>query len=287
LRRTIIRACLGAAAVTAMLLPVAPAGAITPGTADQIDNVHTGVGMVRFTQPDGRFRCTGTLITSTVVLTAAHCTDQSTKVMVSFDNPGPLDPEAEGITPQQKAERLARYITGTALTHPDWRNKLQLNGLKDTGVVVLDSPATTDPRWPNAQAYPLPPRTTPAYLDVLAAKGGLKGTPFTLSGYGTFFQKPEDGSQKKILIRDLTRRQTTAGLQNLTSDVIKLHENEKDSQFGGGTCFGDSGGPVFLNGFVVGDTSFGGSMCIGEGGYQRVDTAVIRDWLDPIVQAHP
>jgi secreted trypsin-like serine protease len=281
LRRTIIRACLGAAAVTAMLLPVAPAGAITPGTPDQLDNDHTGVGMVRFSQPDGRFRCSGTLITSTVVLTAAHCTDHSTDVYVTFDNPGTADPLSNPAT-------LPRYIHGTAFTHPGWTGQLQLNGLKDTGVVILDDPATTDPRWPGIEAYPLPPRTTPAYLDGLNAKGGLKGTPFTLSGYGVFFEKPADGSQKKVAVRDLTRRQTTAGIQNLTSDVIKLQENEKNSQFGGGTCFGDSGGPIFLNGFVVGDTSFGGAQfCTGMGGYQRVDTKVIRDWLDPIVALNP
>ena len=38
------------------------------------DDVHTDVGVVRFTTQSGRFRCSGTLISPTVVLTAGHCT---------------------------------------------------------------------------------------------------------------------------------------------------------------------------------------------------------------------
>ena len=44
------------------------------------------VGMVVFYQPDGRFRCSGTLIAPRVFLTAAHCTFQDIgKVAVTFD----------------------------------------------------------------------------------------------------------------------------------------------------------------------------------------------------------
>jgi len=45
------------------------------------------------------------------------------------------------------------------------------------------------------------------------------------------------------------------------------------SKAGGGSCFGDSGGPAFLGQYVVGDASFVNSLqCNPTGGYQRVDT---------------
>jgi len=62
-----------------------PAGAITGGTEDTA-NRYSNVGMVIFYQPDGRFRCSGTLVAPRVFLTAAHCTFQDIgKAIVTFD----------------------------------------------------------------------------------------------------------------------------------------------------------------------------------------------------------
>ena len=50
----------------------------------------------------------------------------------------------------------------------------------------------------------------------------------------------------------------------------------------GGTCFGDSGGPNFIDGsnVLAGVTSFGlNSTCGGTGGVYRVDRADDLDWL--------
>src|SRR6185436_1356653 len=84
--RTIGRIALLSAIAGAMLLvAVAPAPAITGGTEDT-GNIYSNVGMVVFYQPDGRFRCSGTLVAPQVFVTAAHCTFQDIgQVVVTFD----------------------------------------------------------------------------------------------------------------------------------------------------------------------------------------------------------
>jgi hypothetical protein len=66
--------------------------------------------------------------------------------------------------------------------------------------------------------------------------------------------------------------------------VLKLAENANDSRGGGGSCFGDSGGPAFHGGYLVADTSFGASQfCRSFGGYYRLDTVDARTFLDDYV----
>src|SRR6188472_1613600 len=61
-------------AILGLLAVVAPsASAITGGEPD--GNRHPNVGLILFYDQDGRFRCSATLVTPTVLLTAGHCTD--------------------------------------------------------------------------------------------------------------------------------------------------------------------------------------------------------------------
>jgi hypothetical protein len=74
---------------------------------------------------------------------------------------------------------------------------------------------------------------------------------------------------------------TTSYLKNVQSEVVVFQINDQDSKAGGGSCFGDSGGPAFLNGFVLGDASYVNSFsCNATGSYQRVDTAYSRAFLN-------
>jgi len=95
--------------VIGMVVTAQPAAAIVGGERDE---VHTNVGLIRFTTQEGRFRCSGTLISPTVVLTAGHCTGDTgsspaTDVYVSFNTDLPLDPLAPGISPAESAARAA------------------------------------------------------------------------------------------------------------------------------------------------------------------------------------
>src|SRR5918997_1038700 len=86
LRMRRMRSLVSAAAVLAALITASPAAAITNGSPD--GNRHPNVaGLVNDTQyPDGTWLyCSGTLISPTVVLTAAHCNDDGARTRVTFD----------------------------------------------------------------------------------------------------------------------------------------------------------------------------------------------------------
>jgi hypothetical protein len=137
---------------------------------------------------------------------------------------------------------------------------------------LLDHPDAgpeASPKWPGITPAALPPV---GYLD--ANQGALKNETFTLSGYGV-----DIGDKKaQIVIRE--RRMTTSYLKNVQSEVVVFQINDKDSKAGGGSCFGDSGGGVFVNGYVLGDASYVNSFsCNATGSYQRTDTAYSRRFL--------
>ena len=75
----------------------------------------------------------------------------------------------------------------------------------------------------------------------------------------------------------------------LAAGQLQRHDrNPNDVRGGGGTCFGDSGGPVFLDGYLVAVTSNTyTSNCRYLGGYQRVDIEVVQDWLASAVGFQP
>lgn len=273
------------AALAVSLGAVGSGWAITGGQID--GNAHPNVAMIVFYQPDGRFRCSATLVSPTVLVTAAHCTEGVLgKAIVTFDpvapavSPRAADDPGDGTSQTGYTAAPTGWLAGAPHAHPLWDGELQLNDLHDVGVVVLDRPYT------GAAPAPLPPEN---YLETLAksnGNGGLGKETFTLVGYGVFFEKPAEGPQKPSdeAGNDRTRRFTTAVGQNISSQVLKLAENAKDSRAGGGSCFGDSGGPVFHDGLLVGDTSYGSSpFCRSYGAYYRLDTADARMFLDDFV----
>ena len=135
-------------------------------------------------------------------------------------------------------------------------------------MVVLSAPATT--KWPAITPAPLPPV---GFLD--RNQGQLKSETFTLVGYGV------DIGDKKAQIVVQERRFTTSYLKNVQDEVVVFQINDNDSKAGGGSCFGDSGGAVFLDGYVLGDASYVNSLtCNATGSYQRADTSYFRAFLD-------
>jgi hypothetical protein len=78
----------------------------------------------------------------------------------------------------------------------------------------------------------------------------------------------------------LIRRVAEAPGQKLTPQILQTNGNGNDNRGTGGTCFGDSGGPTFLNGYLVAVTSYGYTYnCRYLDGLQRVDIPIAQDWL--------
>jgi len=273
-----LRRTLGVLALTVGLAcgPALMAAAITGGTAD--GDLHPNVGMIVFYDQDGRFRCSATLVSPTVVLTAAHCTQGTLgKTLVTFSSviaekppsgiPAADDP-TKGYTVSDSVP--AGYIFGTAYADPAYSNFTDMANWNDVGVIVLDQAVGITP----AKVAPV------NYLDAFA-QPKLNSTLFTSVGYGTEVRKPASGPQKPTPESyPLIRRFAEEPGQKLTPQILQVNGNINDTRGTGGTCFGDSGGPTFHGGFVVTVTSYGyTSNCRYIGGMQRVDIPIVQNWL--------
>lgn len=254
---------------------VAPATASTGGTPD--GDTHPNVGMIAFYDATGRYRCSATLVSETVLLTAAHCTSGTLgKTAVTFDSvvaeepPSPLPAASDPAAGYSEADLAGTgYLSGTAYTHPEYSDFTDMDNWNDVGVIVLDAPVTD---------------IEPAPLADLGAADQIKQprkTLFTAVGYGTEVRKPDSGPQKPTpMSYPLIRRYVEMPGQKITPQIIQANGNENDPFGTGGTCFGDSGGSLWLDGKVVGVTSYGYTEnCRYIDGYQRVDIPVVADWL--------
>ncbi|MDP2774672.1 MAG: trypsin-like serine protease [Nocardioides sp.] len=268
-----------ASGLMAIGLTGAPAGASTGGTPD--GEAHPNVALILYYAEDGgRYRCSAALVDEDVLLTAAHCTDGAIgSVLVTFESviaeeapsgfPVAADPSV-GYTDAELA--AAGYLSGTSYTHPAYSDFTDMDNWNDVGVVQLDEPVGGIAPAPIAEL---------GRLDQIE-KSQLRKTLFTAVGYGTEVRKPESGPQKPTpMSYPLIRRNVQMPGQKLTPQILQTNGNEHDPFGTGGTCFGDSGGPVFLDGEIVAVTSYGyTSNCRYLGGYQRVDIAIAQDWVN-------
>src|SRR5215217_6565536 len=132
------------------LVAPAPAGAVTGGTEDT-GNVYDNVGIIAFYDATGRYRCSATLVTPTVLLTAAHCTEGTIgKTIVNFDwfiddeapsnLPRAIDDKDTGTSTVGYGTMTGPWYSGTAYTHPEYSDFTDMKNWNDVGVVVLDEP---------------------------------------------------------------------------------------------------------------------------------------------------
>ena len=243
------------------------ASAITDGSLD--GNAHPHVGLLIFdVDGDPAFRCSGTLLSPTVLLTAGHCTDgtsggrvwfeadvQSNQVALGYPGGGPTSVEFCEIATHP------RFNEGSFVLH-------------DVGVVTLCTPVVRS-------TYGAMPAVN--QLDALKARRGQQDVTFTAVGYGLQKSFPTAASfhDSALKIRMVaTPKLNQINVPGFTGDFSLLLSNNAHT---GGTCFGDSGGPNFLgsSNVVAAVTSFGiNGNCAGTGGVFRMDRQNVLDFVN-------
>lgn len=235
-----------------------PASAITYGDLD--GEGHPYVGLMTFRTPAGLFRCSGALISSTLFLTAGHCTfGVIGKVQIWFDADVESGRPGNGYPTDGD-------VSGTAYAHPLYDDNAFF--LHDLGIVVLDEP------WALDTYASLPGlNANNAWRDANPGKHAF----YTAVGYGLQRINPAQVVAERVrMIANPYLVQIDGGI---VGDFSLLLSNNASS---GGTCFGDSGGPNFIgsSNVIGGVTSFGlNGTCGGTGGVYRVDKADDLDWL--------
>jgi hypothetical protein len=257
--------------------------AITNGQLD--DGRHPYVGLLVFDDEDGpAWRCSGSLISPYVVLTAGHCTDGAVAARVWF---------AEDVTYDAVPFPLYPYggpgsgaIEGTPYTNPKYNsdenpygggNGLPAFSYRDTGVVILDEPVYMD------EYAALP---TAGLVDTLKNKTGID-----FVGYGVQDQAQIPGNELPQpppyyrwvgpRVRMYAPSQLVSGKFVHSAEYMRLSLNPGGGT--GGTCFGDSGGPDLLRGtnIVLAVNSYVTNVnCSGVGYSARVDIQEVLDWIN-------
>ena len=250
------------ATVALVLGASAPAGAITDGTLD--GNGHPFVGLMVAQDADGNplWRCSGTLLSPTVYLTAGHCTEApAAHVEIWFQSDVENGRPANGYPTKGQ-------VGGTPHTIPSYDPDAFF--LHDVGVVVLDKPMAMSTYG-----------TLPG-LNQLDALKPRRSTTFTSVGYGLQKSFPDAASWKEsaLRIRMVAHPHLLQINTGFTGPQSMLLSNNANT---GGTCFGDSGGPNFLgdSNVVAGVTSFGiNPTCAGTGGVFRTDRAEVLAFVN-------
>lgn len=268
--RLLVMIAAGAALVVGGALPAA---GITYGQPD--GGAHPNVGAMLLvrervdpatgeTVTTVRRDCSGSLIDERVFLTAGHCVAwmddiaNPRRVYVTFEEKPPLsDPEA--------MQEL--MIAVEDMSHAGFAGFETDDGdARDLGLLFLAEAPDVDPVR----------LVDPGALDRLS-RHQRDALVFTSVGYGVV----REGEGAPTFIRRAERMKADGSLLALTRNWLTISQNPALGD--GGTCYGDSGGPIFTTiadeYVVTGVASTGDAMCQATNKAYRVDSAVGRSYL--------
>jgi hypothetical protein len=269
----------------AILVAGGVAQAIINGEPDRGPNAHPYVGALVSVAPSGEFKgqripvCSGTLISARVFLTAGHCTDflikEDLPTYVSFDptyKPGASEvikatpythPGFCFPTPEDKVDCVQNSIGGAVVGHPRY----------DVGVAVLEEPV-------KMATYGALPEA--GLVDTLKEGQRLTTVGYGANGFDIDREPPLPpqpvllGDRYRATVRLLSTKDTAVGEMSVKTTGRSLIKGKGES-----SCYGDSGGPLFVGDqqTIVGVTSGGYPMCRGPVYYQRVDLPRVLKWV--------
>ena len=248
MRRTV--RTLGALGI--LLLAFAGAArAITYGDPDGTGHPYVGL-VALYNKGVYKGRCSGAVVSPTVVLTAAHCIADTGADRARVY----LEP-----TVTDDLSNPAAGLPGTPHAHPAFTNLGALPNTSDVAVVVLDN-AVSLPRF--------------GVLATIGSLDGSRGDHLTVVGYGLQGVKPR-------ILDEKTRFVATPRVRGLDGKITDgWNVKTSNDRRNGGTCFGDSGAPLLVEGTdqIVALNSFGkNDTCKGSDFSYRVDTTYAQSWL--------
>jgi hypothetical protein len=261
-----------------LAIGTAPAGAITGNFSD--DNIHTYVALIAFYDKNDVFthRCSGSLITPSVFLTAGHCTDATTgatHARLWFQQDAGVG--FDGVHPAPSGYPVSSDGTSSHLFNYGFADFAGFPNTHDVGLVILDKPITQTNQSSLVTSYGS--LASVGSLDRLATRRGQQDVTFTASGYGLSLSNPV----KTVSFRK--RLMATEQLINLNSqltDGFNIQTTANPGNGKGGTCGGDSGGPLLYDSTntIVAVNSFGlNQWCRGNDFMYRIDQAAVQAWI--------
>jgi hypothetical protein len=225
---------------------VGSAQAIVGGQLD--GDRHPSVGFMIGYNAEGRpfYGCSGTLVTQTVFVTAAHCTGGEpdlvpSKVRVVFNSQVPLGSDGR--------PNPSVFVTGQPHPNPRFVHGGSELGYsfalisEDYGVVVLDRAANK--AFPDVRTSPL---TSAGLVKKVVSKQSFEIVGYGLSAFAT------KGNFKALGFDGYRRFAVSEANGNSLIDpsVLALHSNPNGSDPTDGIfASGDSGGAVLSNGTLV------------------------------------